>query len=122
MPTTPFESSLAIATSAIRCAGFARSSTKTAERIIGLRAADFLDAEVLVAGDRGDHRQAVKRNAVEAAAVDFPREHGLLAHRLGFAAHDAAAGEDFSRACFDVLAIDRAASHERGDGRPDQCS
>ena len=56
---------------------------------------------------RRDDRQPVDRNAVEAAAIDLPRQHRLLAHRLGFAVHDAAAGEHFGGPRFDVVAGER---------------
>ena len=64
------------------------------------------DAEILVPSDGRNDRQAVERHAVEAAAIDFPRKHRLLADGFGFAAHDAAAGEDLRGARFDVLAAD----------------
>ena len=46
--------------------------------------------------------QTVEGDAVEAAAIDLPRQHGLLADGFGFAVHDAAASEHFSGARLDV--------------------
>src|SRR5438445_778666 len=67
-------------------------------------AADLVDAEIAVAGDGCHDGQAVERDAVEAAAIDLPGEHRVLADGLGLAAHDAAACEHFSGPSLDVLA------------------
>ena len=71
-------------------------------------AANLADAEIAIAGHGGHHAQAVEDLASVDAGVDPPRHHGLPAYRLGFAAHDAAAGEHLGRAGFDVLADDGA--------------
>ena len=81
-------------------------------------AADLVDAEIAVAGDGCHDGQAVERDAVEAAAIDLPGEHRVLADGLGLAAHDAAACEHFSGPSLDVLAAHRAfpAGRQHGQG------
>ena len=129
VPTMPFESCLAIATSAIAL----RRQWRARRRIprLGLRrvAADFANAQVHVAGDRGDDGQAVERDAVEAAAIDLPRQQRFPAGRRRFAVHDAAAGEHFRRSRLDVRARDRGrrgrratTRHQAGQRRCRNCS
>jgi hypothetical protein len=68
-----------------------------AERTAGLAPPEFGHAQVPIARHRGDHRQTVNRDAVEAAVVDLPGQHRLLADGFRFAVHDAAAGNTSAR-------------------------
>src|SRR6185503_10175708 len=47
-------------------------------------AADLVDAEVGVRGERGDDGEPVEGDAVDLAAVDLPREQRLTPTRRGF--------------------------------------
>jgi len=84
---------------------------------VRLAAADFLDAQIPVAGHRSHHRQPVERDAVEAAAIDLPGKDRLLADGFRLAAHDAAAREDLCGARFDVLSADRGNRATAGQKR-----
>ena len=102
MPTTPFERCLAIATSAVALRRGRALVDEHCRRVLPRLAADLANAEVRVAGDRGDDGKAVERDAVEAAAIDLPRQQRFPPGRCRLAVHDAAAGEHFRRTRFDV--------------------
>src|SRR5262249_52865289 len=79
-------------------------------------------AQVPIARHRGDDRQTVNRDAVEAAVVDLPCQHRLLADGFCFAVHDAAAGKYLGGPRFDIRARDGAlpAGRERSDRKTEQ--
>ena len=72
--------------------------------------------EVHVAGDRGHDGEAVERDALEAPAVDLPRQQRFAAGRRRFTVDDAAAGEDFRRPGLDVGAFYRDAARAETRG------
>jgi len=69
-------------------------------------AADFANAEILIAGDGGHDREPVQRDAVEVASINFPHEQRLATGCRGLAVHDASAGEHLCGSRFNVGAAD----------------